>query len=637
MAAQAARIWVLTHLGEARFNDEDKTVTVKVLQPGWSKNGNYYSKDVAVSLADKLRESTKSFCDHRQDEQTKKFGRSLRDWTATVQETRVNDGIPHATLRMTANPETQWLYEEAKQHPHEVGISIDAQAKVTENGEAEGRKGRIVEEILSARCDFVASPSAGGHVTQVTQAQGDTTYAALVEGDIVEMEHGGNTEEQAMKPMAMTMMDMQKMRADREKGRKADDTLWDVWSVFKKVMANIHDPENPASDADKKAAFDQALTDIREELGKIDWKAMAAMHSTLVASSGDSDLDGDVLWECLMDWETIQGLDDFWMMLLVEGKFDQASLDNEDFTEIRYRVRDPGDFDQATFRRKEVTPGVVFVMGKLTGETTMTLQSVRFLKEKFDTAMAKKWVKDHLKESAVAEALAFTDDSWTAVDKANLPAGDFLIVGDPEKKDTWHLPYKAGNTVYKGALRAISVIVESGQFRGKAIDFTIPQAVRDKVEALLKAAKIGEYAEGTNTTQKGDSTMTPDEIKAMITEALTPVMTQLTTMAEGVQAQAQIVDRLNVTAQAATQRAHLQEMAKTAGLPVQYVTEAFTRQLMSLPNDAAITEAIEDRKQLVFRTSGRPVDGGITRPVEMPEIYEATLPKTEETRLALFN
>jgi len=59
------------------------------------------------------------------------------------------------------------------------------------------------------------------------------------------------------------------------------------------------------------------------------------------------------------------------------------------------RLRDPGDFQSNSFRRKEIAPGVSIVMGRLKGQQTMTAQSYRFDKERFTAAQAKTWLKEH--------------------------------------------------------------------------------------------------------------------------------------------------------------------------------------------------------------------------------------------------
>ena len=59
------------------------------------------------------------------------------------------------------------------------------------------------------------------------------------------------------------------------------------------------------------------------------------------------------------------------------------------------RVRDPGDFQPDSFRRKTIANGVDIILGRLKGESTMTTQAYRFNKTVFTAAEAKEWLKDH--------------------------------------------------------------------------------------------------------------------------------------------------------------------------------------------------------------------------------------------------
>jgi HK97 family phage prohead protease len=59
------------------------------------------------------------------------------------------------------------------------------------------------------------------------------------------------------------------------------------------------------------------------------------------------------------------------------------------------RVKEPGAFQQDSFRRKNIADGIDAIMGKLKGEDTMTIQAYRFDKSKFTPEEAKKWLKDH--------------------------------------------------------------------------------------------------------------------------------------------------------------------------------------------------------------------------------------------------
>jgi ATP-dependent protease ClpP protease subunit len=59
------------------------------------------------------------------------------------------------------------------------------------------------------------------------------------------------------------------------------------------------------------------------------------------------------------------------------------------------RVRDPKDFDQDSFRRKNIDTGVDIIIGKLHGEDKTETQAYRFDVQKFTDSEAKKWCKDH--------------------------------------------------------------------------------------------------------------------------------------------------------------------------------------------------------------------------------------------------
>lgn len=79
--------------------------------------------------------------------------------------------------------------------------------------------------------------------------------------------------------------------------------------------------------------------------------------------------------------------------------------------EIRYRIREPGDFQDNSFRRitlQKDKPRVYGITGRLKGEDKTTLQALRFPKEdEWDVPKARAWVKDHpdIKKDLSAELL----------------------------------------------------------------------------------------------------------------------------------------------------------------------------------------------------------------------------------------
>ena len=72
--------------------------------------------------------------------------------------------------------------------------------------------------------------------------------------------------------------------------------------------------------------------------------------------------------------------------------------------EIRYRVKSPREFSKKSFRRKRISRGVSLVVGCPKGEYSSRIkrckvgvkgQSLRFDRDYFTLAEAKKWVSRH--------------------------------------------------------------------------------------------------------------------------------------------------------------------------------------------------------------------------------------------------
>jgi len=163
---------------EAEFLDDEpdgaKRVILKILQgrasghSGISFNKNFYSGEAAESLVPLLEQRRKMYLNHAQ---VSKFGRDMNEWTATVEQAWGKDGAAFVKVKMTANPRTEWLFEEMKQHPEEVGVSIHAMVRGVK-GIIDKISVFIVEAftfLMSA--DFVGDASAGGGVESVIESQ----------------------------------------------------------------------------------------------------------------------------------------------------------------------------------------------------------------------------------------------------------------------------------------------------------------------------------------------------------------------------------------------------------------------------------------------------------------------------------
>jgi len=172
---------------ESDDDDKDeKLLELKLIQKGWSKNGYFYSKNVAESVAKitKKQNRMKMFMNHGFGW----FGRGLEEWAATLEKTSSKDGASYGVARMTENPKTAWLYQEAEKDPTQIGASISARAKIrdfdakedkiltAEDGFKALHKEQdkyVVEEIVFMEStDFVTYAAAGGGIEQVLAGEG---------------------------------------------------------------------------------------------------------------------------------------------------------------------------------------------------------------------------------------------------------------------------------------------------------------------------------------------------------------------------------------------------------------------------------------------------------------------------------
>lgn len=98
-----------------------------------------------------------------------------------------------------------------------------------------------------------------------------------------------------------------------------------------------------------------------------------------------------------------------------EEKFEPNAEENSDVkdeaevfdpfpSEHAARVKDPSEFEQGTFRRKNIANGVDIIIGKLKGSDKTEVQTYRFDKKVFTEEQAKEWLKEHNAGNKMFEA-----------------------------------------------------------------------------------------------------------------------------------------------------------------------------------------------------------------------------------------
>lgn len=167
--AQDAEVGEFVTLSEAA---KGGTASVRVIAAGWGSSG-YYSPELLKRDGPKVfTEGTKMFWNHpTKSESVERPERSLSDLAGVLtgpavwQESGKSGPGLYAPIKVTSKyaPAVKELA------PH-IGVSIRAQAKVSQ-GTAEGRKGPIVESLINAHSvDFVTAPGAGGRIAELFES-----------------------------------------------------------------------------------------------------------------------------------------------------------------------------------------------------------------------------------------------------------------------------------------------------------------------------------------------------------------------------------------------------------------------------------------------------------------------------------
>ncbi|WKN47141.1 hypothetical protein [Nocardioides sp. Arc9.136] len=148
-------------------------MTIQVMTPGWGSSG-YYSAEVCESAAELVAVGTQMYLDHPHQDGSGldvHGNRSVRDIAAVITEAGRWDPDQQAVIAectVTA-PYREFLADEHLA-PH-IGLSIRGSATDVVEGEAEGRRGQLIESVaVISSVDFVSRAGRGGKVLQVLES-----------------------------------------------------------------------------------------------------------------------------------------------------------------------------------------------------------------------------------------------------------------------------------------------------------------------------------------------------------------------------------------------------------------------------------------------------------------------------------
>ena len=150
----------------------DGTVPIKIIQPGWGSSG-HYSKEVLQRDGPKVfKKGLHMYIDHpTPTEEAERPERSVNGLGGVLESDAYwqDDGPAGPGLYADAKVFAPFKERLDELAPH-IGVSIRALGKASK-GEAEGKKGNIIEAITAAKSvDFVTTPGAGGRVLQLFEA-----------------------------------------------------------------------------------------------------------------------------------------------------------------------------------------------------------------------------------------------------------------------------------------------------------------------------------------------------------------------------------------------------------------------------------------------------------------------------------
>lgn len=150
----------------------DGTVPIKIISPGWGSSGYYPAEVLERDGPTVFPKGTHMYVDHpTAEEALARPERSVRDLGAVTETSATYQANGPAGPGLYADAKVLPAFAEHLEAlaPH-IGTSIRADGTIAV-GEAEGRKGKIVESLVNGHSiDFVTRPGAGGQVLQLFEA-----------------------------------------------------------------------------------------------------------------------------------------------------------------------------------------------------------------------------------------------------------------------------------------------------------------------------------------------------------------------------------------------------------------------------------------------------------------------------------
>jgi hypothetical protein len=215
---------VYTPLTEAVIDRENNVVQCTLIKAGWSKNGRYYSPET-LERSVPVWEGVKAYANH--PEGGGKPARSILDAFGVYENVRFAGDRVRGDLRLIgrlAEDLLPWI-EEGTRGNHAMGLSINAVGKARK-GEAAGRAGLIIEDIVSAHSiDMVDEPAAGGQFERLLMGGDPWTEGVLSALELEELREARPDIIKALQKEWKTPRDSKALEAARDKSEELESRL----------------------------------------------------------------------------------------------------------------------------------------------------------------------------------------------------------------------------------------------------------------------------------------------------------------------------------------------------------------------------------------------------------------------------
>lgn len=219
---------------------------VRLINHGWSQNKRYFTKKSVESVAKLANIRSMNLKNHPKDSE------DIDKWASSITKSwsQESDGRTGAYAWTYIFKSQEDLLEKIDTFPDQVGLSIRGKGKFS-RGEAEGRKGPIVEDVMELKTtDWVLFPAAGGKALG-----GSVTEDIPEETSLENPEEKGDT--------MLTLKEFIEF-LEKNEGEFKEMEYYDTFTLFLRTLKSIIDSSD-LTDKKKLSILKDSFNSIKTE------------------------------------------------------------------------------------------------------------------------------------------------------------------------------------------------------------------------------------------------------------------------------------------------------------------------------------------------------------------------------------